>query len=274
MRQAVQVEGPNGRKERRGRPSRGALAVLLATGLLGMALSTPDAQAKPAKHRPKKPRTIQEDDWASAPSAKYAGLTRSECVGELKRRKVKFKELESARGVVMPIRLKGALNGVLYRTELPAAERPDTPYEVMDCRLALALHDFSEVLVAHDIEEAIMFSAWRPPAKSWPADKPAIRHPGGLAIDLRRFVKKAPASGGKASDLVIERDWTPARDAQPCTDDARAKGSAEQKELVAIFCAADEARTFTSQLSPNYDKAHDNHFHLEIRPDVRWRLVL
>lgn len=253
---------------------RQALTALLVPALLGLALSAPEAQAKPAKHRPKKPRTTQEEGWASAPSAKYAGLTKSECVGELKRRKAKFKEVESARGVVMPIRLKGALNGILYRTELPAAERPDTPYEVMDCRLALALHDFSEVLVAHDIEEAIIFSAWRPPAKTWPADKPAIRHPGGLAIDIRRFVKKPPASGGKPADLIIERDWTPARDIQPCTTEARAKGGAEQKELAAIFCTADEARTFTSQLSPNYDKAHENHFHLEIRPDVRWRLVL
>jgi len=143
----------------------------------------------------------------------------------------------------------------------------------MDCRLALALEDFSAILAKHDIEEAHIFSAWRPPPKSWPDDKPAVRHPGGLAIDIRRFIKKA-AEGAQPTDLVVLRDWTPAHDVAPCGAQARASGSAAQRELHEIFCDADGQRVFTSQLSPNYDKAHANHFHLEVRPEVKWRLVL
>ncbi|NUP12592.1 MAG: hypothetical protein HOW73_41640 [Polyangiaceae bacterium] len=247
-----------------------ALVPLLA---VACALVATDVHARPAKRKAKKPRTTQEESWGSTPSAKYAALSRTACVTELKSRKIRFEEVSTARGVAMPVRLKGPLGGVTYRTELPSSERTSAPHEVMDCRLVLALHDLSAILVKRDIEEVHMFSAWRPPPKSWPADKHAIRHPGALAIDIRRFVKKATPRS-KPEDLVVLRDWKPARDKQPCTAEARASGSDDAKELRAIFCDADDQRLFTSMLSPNYDKAHENHFHLEIRPDVKWRLVL
>lgn len=247
------------------------LAPLLA--LAACVLVTGHAAAKPAKRKPKKPRVVHDEGWAKAPSAKYGALTKTECLTELKRRKVRFAEVSPARGVEMAVRLKGALNGVLYRTEAPPAKRAKSPHEVMDCRLALALHDFSDILVKRDIVEVHIFSAWRPPPASWPADKLGVRHPGALAIDIRRFVMKAE-DGAKAEDLVVKRDWKPARNVQPCTKKARAAGDEEAREIRAIFCDADDKKLFTSMLSPNYDKAHENHFHLEIRPDVKWRLVL
>ncbi len=255
------------------RPRRSARARLVALVCALAVTWAAGGLAKPAKRKPKKPRVTEEAGWAETPAAKYAALTGTACLRELRQRKVQFAEVESARGVAIPVRLKGPLGGVLYRTELPPAERADTPHEVMDCRLVLALHDLSALLVKRDIEEALIFSAWRPPAKSWPADKHAIRHPGGLAIDLRRLVKKS-SGGAKPKDLVVLRDWKPARGQAPCTKEARAAGSADAQELRAIFCDADDLRLFTSMLSPNYDQAHENHFHLEIRPEVRWRLVL
>lgn len=244
-----------------------ALAGALAVG------SASDAGAKPAKHRPKKPRVVEEAGWAETPAARYAALGSTACLRELRQRKIAFSEVERARGVAIPIRLKGALGGVLYRTELPADQRAETPHEVMDCRLALPLHDLSASLAKRDIEEVHIFSAWRPPPASWPADQHAIRHPGGLAIDVRRLIKRA-APGSKPTDLVVERDWKPARGQAPCSKEARAAGNAREQELRAIFCEADAQRLFTSMLSPNYDKAHENHFHLELRPEVKWRLVL
>ncbi len=44
-------------------------------------------------------------------------------------------------------------------------------------------------------------------------------------------------------------------------------------ELRAIYCEAADKRMFTSMLSPNYDRAHFNHFHLEVTTEVKWRLV-
>lgn len=250
--------------------------------LLGLALAAlllgPAAQAKPAKHRPNRPRTVVAGDFSDSKAFAYGSLDRSACLAELKKRKVAFSEVDDARGVGIPIRLKGALAGVTYKTELPPESRPTTPYEVMDCRLALALADFSAILQKHDIDEALIFSAWRPPSKSWPKAKEAIRHPGGLAVDIRRMVKKKVGSE-KPRDLIVERDWAPQLNQDGCSTEARAKldqtdKGADAREIRAIFCEANDARIFTSMLSPNYDRAHHNHFHLEIRPDVKWRLVL
>lgn len=242
------------------------------------------ADAKPAKHRAKKPRIAADPDWGSAPSARYGALGKTACLAELKRRQVAFVEVEQARGVLAPIRLTGPLAGIAYHTEAPALDRSKSPHEIMDCRLALALHDFGPVLVKFGVTEAIIFSAWRPPAKSWPAEKSATRHPGGLAIDLKKLVMKPPAatpatvttektSAKPRTDLVVDRDWTPARDQAPCKGPVK-PDNAEARALRAIFCEADAQRLFTTMLSPNYNKAHENHFHLEITPGVTWRLVL
>ncbi len=246
--------------------------------LLGPVAAAMTAEAKPAKHRPKKPRITVEAGQPSAPSARYGSLTKDACLKELRRRAISFVEVDSARGVLAPVRLKGPLAGITYRTELPASERPTTPFEIFDCRLVLALHDFGAILTKHGVEEAVIFSAWRPPAKSWPADKPATRHPGGLAIDIRRLVKPKPATAGpkdKAPDLVVERDWTPAKDVPPCAATTAIRpATAEAKEIRAIYCEAADAHLFTTQLGPNYDRPHANHFHLEVTPGVSWRLLL
>lgn len=248
---------------------RSRLATLLALAVLLCPAVSP---AKPAKHRPKRPRTTEAADFASAPSAKYGDLAKKACLAELKRRNIPFAAVDEARGVMAPVRLKGAVGGVVYRTAAPEAERAKSPLEIFDCRLVLALSDFSEILKKHGVEEALLFSAWRPPPKSWPRDKLGTRHPGALAIDLRRMVL-APGEDGKRKDLVVERDWTPMRDKPPC-DGAPSPDTDAAKTIRAIFCEANDKRLFTVMLSPNYDKAHENHFHLEVTPQVKWRLVL
>jgi hypothetical protein len=253
---------------------------LARTGLAVAAIvfasaSAPDAGARPAKHKKhvKKPRTVFEKDWASAPSAKYAALDKDACLAEARARGVSFDVVDEAKGVAIPIRLTGPLAGVAYHTELPEKERATTPYEVFDCRLVLALYDFGSILTAHGIDEALIFSAWRPPPKSWPEGKLGRRHPGALAVDVRVFEKTAQKGGAK--DLVVARDWKPAHDDPPCGDKARVSpDTSEAKELREVYCAAAKARIFTSMLGPNYNKAHANHFHLEITPDVKWRIVL
>jgi len=245
------------------------VAITLALAVL---LGPLESDAKPAKHRPKRPRTTESEKWADAPSAKYGALDKQACLTELTRRKIGFRSVKEARGVLAPVRLTSAVGGVLFRTEAPEAERAKSPHEIMDCRLVLSLSDFAGILKKHQVEEAILFSAWRPPPKSWPADKPATRHPGGLAIDLRRLVL-SPSEEGKKRDIIVERDWTPRRDTPPCKG-SPSPDTAEAKALRAIFCEADEKRLFTVMLSPNYDKAHENHLHLEVTPNVKWRLVL
>ncbi len=262
---AAHREAP-GARPHTGGAGRAALWVALATLVLGSS-----AEAKPAKRRPKKPRTTESASWASAPSARYGALSREQCLAELRARKIAFSTVREARGVLAPVRLAGALDGVTWRTEAPAETRAKSPHEVFDCRVVLSLSDFSALLRRHSVETAIIFSAWRPPPKSWPADKAATRHPGALAVDLKRLERAASAEGPR--ELLVERDWTPHRGVAPCTGNP-SPATAEGRLLRSIFCEADEKRLFTTMLSPNYDKAHENHFHLEVTPGVKWRLVL
>lgn len=102
--------------------------------LLGvvLAFAAGDASAKPAKRKAKRPRTAAPTDYAKAPSFKYGAMSRSECLTELTTRKVPFEPVDEARGVVIPIRLTGAVGGIRVRTELPEKERKTSPFEVIE----------------------------------------------------------------------------------------------------------------------------------------------
>jgi hypothetical protein len=257
------------------------------------------------KRRRRKSQVSFSADFGSAPSYRYGKLSRDACHAELKRRKIEFSVVAEARAVLAPVRIANGLRGVVFRTELSRARAATSPWEVFDCRLVLALHDFTAILLAHRIDEVLIYSAWRPPSKKWPADKLARRHPGALAVDMFKF-RQRPAPKDAAPNEAAPQDaapkeaaakvpapkqktpvkaeldylWLDVKDdfrgkigAKTCGDGALgAKGDAA-KELRALVCEAGGQRLFTSQLTPNYDRAHFNHFHFEITPDVKWQLL-
>ncbi len=238
-----------------------------------MVLVAGDADAK----RKKRPNIKFDADWAKHPSAQYAALTAPKCLEELTRRGIEHAVEKPSPGVLAPVRLPKDVAGVVYRTAAPPHARALGPHDVFDCRLVLALADFSKILKDHAVEEVLLYSAWRPPPSSWPDGKLATRHPGALAIDAYRFGKKL-AEGEPQKERVwldVARDFGGRMGAPPCGPGAAAprKASPAAKELRKIVCAAAEAHLFTTILTPNYDRAHYNHFHLEVTPDVRWHLV-
>ena len=183
--------------------------------------------------------------------------------------------VQSAPGVLAPVRLPEDVGGVVYRTAIAKHLRATNPYDVFDCRLALALHDFSKVLRAHDIDEVLIFSAWRPPGKQWDDGKLGHRHPGALAIDAYRFGKKLADGQAERTWLEVARDFHGTIGPLPCGSGAAppTPSTPEARELRSIACEAADQHFFTSILTPNYNRAHFNHFHLEVTPDVRWFLV-
>jgi hypothetical protein len=203
------------------------------------------------------------------PAYRYAHLGADNCRAELGRRGIAFREVEEARGVLAPVRLTGALGGVVYRTDFPAAKRPSLPWEIFDCRLVLAMHDFSSILAAHDVEEVRIFSGYRPPSKRWPKDKLARRHPGALALDVRMFRKR------DGTVLVVEEHFNGRIGSKTCGESAAKPQppALEARELRSIACEAADAQIFNSILTPNYDRPHRNHFHLEVTPGVKWFIV-
>ena len=203
-----------------------------------------------------------------APAERYARLDRARCEAELARRSVPFSRVDDAPGVLAPVRLSGPLHGVTYRTGLSAPQRGSSPWEILDCRLALSLDDFAIQLATHDVVEVVHFSIYRPPSPRWPADKVASRHPGALAIDTASFVKRDGQS------LTVERDFHGHIGAPTCGPGASPRPpTPEAVELRRILCDAADAKLFNVTLTPDYNWAHRNHFHLEVTAGVPWFLV-
>jgi len=202
----------------------------------------------------------------TAPALKYAALDSATCLAELKKRNVPFTSATSTNGVDAPVRLSGKLRGVDIHGFDPPAKRATSVWEIVDCRLVLALDDLAQILSKHDVVEAIHMSMYRPPPKNSKA-KPA-RHDAALAIDLGSLVKK------DGSKLRVLEDWHGGIGQKTCGNGAAPKpATKEAVELRAILCEAADAQLFNVVLTPNYNKPHANHFHLEVTRGVKWFLV-
>jgi hypothetical protein len=252
------------------------LAVLLggAADAFAAKKKTPShrrGHAPSRKHSTRPPEFTPDADRTAA--SRYAALGPNDCRTELERRGIRFTQPASAPGVLIPVRLTGPVAGVVYRTDFPDRQRSKVPYEVFDCRLVLALFDFGSILRDHDVVEVRMYSAWRPPPRSWPEGKISDRHPGGLAADLRLFRKSS------GEELAVEESFRGEIGAAPCPSSGTPASPAgpasdpKEQELRDVLCRAAAARIFHVLLSPNFDHAHRNHFHVEIRRGVRWFIV-
>ena len=249
------------------------LAAALGVVLLG-ALPTHRSKPKPKAHRhvPQRVLHAKSVPLSRAPGSRaeaYAALAPQACLAELDRRHIPFSREEPKRGVKIPVRLTGKVGGVLYRSDFPDNERASVPWEVYDCRLLLSLDDFAEILRAHAVAEVRIFSAWRPPAKSWPMTEWGRRHQGALAVDVRELRKDT------GEVLNVLDHFHGKLGATQCTPSAAPPfpDSPEARELHDLVCAAAEAHVFNSILTPNYNPAHKNHFHLELTPDVDWFML-
>lgn len=258
-------------------------ALLVALALAWAALSEAGPRGK---------RATFEQDWKSAPSAKYGRLSAPACRSELMKRKIPFTKVAEAPGVLAPVRIPKGVGGIAFHTLVLPKDRP-TPWEVFDCRLVLALHDFSAMLRKHGIDDVVIFSAWRPPPPKWPEGKLATRHPGALAVDVMRLrwnKPVEPAEGAKGEGggepqgsepktepvwIDVKKDFHGRIGDKTCGPGARSprRKTPESETLRAVVCEAAAARLFTSMLTPNHDRHHHDHLHLEVTPDVKWRMV-
>lgn len=224
-----------------------------------------DDEADPASAEEPTDETPSEGpsfDHGVPAASRYAAMDRESCESELGHRRIAFTRVPEARGVVAPLRLNGPLSGVTFRSSLPSAKSRVSPHDIYDCRLVLALDDFARVLAKHDIVEVVHLSVYRPVPSKVPLKNGAgRRHGGALAIDAAVFRTKSGRT------LSVERDFHGRIGARPCP--APASGS----ELRKIACEANDARLFNVLLTPDYNRAHRNHFHLEVTAGVRWTLV-
>jgi hypothetical protein len=175
------------------------------------------------------------------------------------------REPGSVPGVRAPIRLAGPIRGVHIHSSLPEEERAQTPYEILDARLAIALDELCGILAVHDIVELVHFTMYRPAGTS-PEESAQTRHPGGMAIDLGAMRKR------NGDWLSVGPHWEASIGSKTCGSDARKLKPRRGRELISILCEAADQRIFHYMLSPHFDQHHHDHLHLEIKPGVRWFL--
>jgi len=255
-----------------------ALALAAPAGAAPPPTDEPQAQlddikpSPPKKKKSKKQRRrrrVQPPSFDVTQTAawKYGQMTQAECEAEAKARNIPFTS-EPTHGVMAGVRLTGAIKGVTYRTRLSDEKRATTPWEIADCRLLLALDDFADVLVAHDIVEVRHYSMHRVAPKSWPEGKVGSQHYGGLAIDAAIFI----TSDGTKLDVVD--DFFGRIGAKTCGPGARPRKKTEKSvTLRAILCETAAKRIFNVILTPNHNRAHRNHYHLDVTPGAKWFIV-
>jgi hypothetical protein len=206
----------------------------------------------------------QETGYSAAadrntPAMRYGNLSPGACLAETARRKLPIKRVDSARGTVTPLRLTGPLHGVsIHSAERPSA-RATSVFEIMECRLVLALDDWAKTLEAREIVEAIHMSVYRPPPKGFPAGKEGTRHSGALAIDVGTLVMK------DGTKIGVEHDFHGGIGQRPCGPKGPpAQSTKEGKVLRELTCATIASRFFHVVLTPGFNWAHRNHLHLEV----------
>lgn len=190
----------------------------------------------------------------------YGGMTREACESEAKKRGLPFTPVDDAEGVRAPVRLGGPLHGVSFHSTLPPKLRGKDAGEIMDCRLVLALDDFGAYLTKHDIVDVQVISAYRTPKENGCTNKYAgEQHCAALAADVAQFKK----SDGTV--LNVEHDYHGKIGAITCQNGARGPRpvTPAASELWEIACDA-AGHYFQIVLTPNWNRQHKNHFHLEL----------
>jgi hypothetical protein len=214
------------------------------------------------------PNAIKPPDYASTPVARYASLESAACVQELTARQVPYVVAPALAGVDTPVRITGPIRGIkLTQIARSADEAINSDSSITDCRLALALDDFAQKLSSRKISEIGFLSAYRnePSAHA----KPGQRHPAGLAIDVAWMKRE------DGRELNVLRDFNGRIGARTCGKRAEPPRATTEgaTQLRQIVCEAASERLFNLVLTPNYNREHHNHVHLEVRRNIDWILV-
>jgi hypothetical protein len=206
---------------------------------------------------------------SATPAITYGDMDGAACEKALKARKIPYAKVATpTQGVADPMRITGKLHGVDIHG-IGLGPKSTSVYEIVDCRLLLALDDFTVILEKHDVVEAIHMSIYRPSkSKPKPGQKPKSQHEAALAMDLGTLVKK------DGTKLVVLDDWHGFIGQKTCgPKTGPTKVTKQSTELRAIMCEQFDKKLFNVNLTPNYNKPHVNHFHLEVTRGVKWFIL-
>jgi hypothetical protein len=172
----------------------------------------------------------------------------SNCYAELDARQVSYKKTKK-RGIAQAVEISGHLGGV-------TVAGPDTL--VIDCSLAVSLAEAGRYMQALGIAKATFSSAYS--RRNVRGTNRPSKHSYGLAIDI------SGVSGPELGAMRVAPDYEQGLGgAVDCVGQPMTQAGAILKILQ---CQLVRSGLFHLVLSPDYDDAHHDHFHLEVKP---WR---
>ncbi len=170
-----------------------------------------------------------------------------ECTAELDARGISWSKA-SRPGIAHAVEIKGPLGGVQFTS----ADQP----LVIDCSLAVSLDEAGRYLRGLGLEKASFSSAYS--RRNVRGTNRPSKHSFGLAIDVHTF------TGPDLGTLRVDKDYEQGLgDDVDCVGAPLTQGGAVLKVLQ---CQLVRSGLFHLVLSPDYDDAHHDHFHLEALP--------
>lgn len=185
-------------------------------------------------------------------SLRFMSMDKNTCLGMLDKHNVKYSYLEGTKSVKIPVRLNSAVAGVTYRHTGRSKK-----FSIMDCRLVVSLLALSPILREMNITEVHHMRAYSHGARVGGRGRISGHH-YALALDISRLIKS------NDEDYQVYRDWKDRRkNVKPC--EVKDTGSSKQKKLRTMICKAAKQQLYNWVITPHYNKAHHDHFHVELR---------
>ena len=171
----------------------------------------------------------------------------TDCKAELERRGVSFKPAKKP-GIAIGVEITGPLGGIPYTSAEYSL--------VIDCSLAVSLDEAGRYLRELGVTKASFSSAYS--RRNVRGTNRPSKHSFGLAIDVHTY------DVGALGTLRVDRDYEQGLgDDVDCVGQPLTQGGAVMKILQ---CQLVRSGLFHLVLSPDYDDAHHDHFHLEAKP--------
>ena len=199
----------------------------------------------------------------------FANLSPGECTQQLKLvgdLAQAFKAQGPSNGIATPMRVVGPLGDLTF--QVPPS---NVPFGLLDCRQALLWIQILPVLREHEVAKVRIDNFYRNQARISRRGKKS-QHAYGLAADIVSFTLD------DGTVLEVPTDFLGRRGEPPCGPQANVhaqKGSTKEHleravRMRNLVCELARAGAFHHILTPNYNKAHESHLHVDLKRDNTW----
>jgi hypothetical protein len=188
-----------------------------------------------------------------------AGAPPAACLDRLQMLGVNFTPGPAAQGIAIPVTVTLPLNGIRYRQGAVTMREK----HFMDCELALSLYRAAILWKALDITIVRDYGIYNYRCINQSVEPPCpgsklSQHSFGYAIDIAGF----ETSDG--TYYSVNDDWVIDPDAERTCEAETVAG--KDQWLHDLVCDLFTNRIFRILLTPNYNDAHRNHFHVDLTP--------